>query len=229
MRSTGGGRKPRPSPLPPASSLVPWTTARVPLEWLAPAPAQVVLALVSVTAAVVALMAARRPAPGRVAAALGGGTAAVFLVLVAWFLPAFRRAQPNGPLTADVVRERTVPAGRRGRVVQRSRPRAARPALRRADRGGGALRSLGPGRVLASVPAHPRARGDAVALLPQLRADRELSRAARDRAHLRRSRRRGGAAAAGAGGQLRHRRPGRGDQEEEGPEAALRDEEAAGN
>jgi len=61
---------------------------------------------VSVIAAVSALMAARRPAPGRVAAALGGGTAAVFLVLVAWFLPAFRRAQPNAPLTADVVRER---------------------------------------------------------------------------------------------------------------------------
>lgn len=86
--------------------LVPWTTARVPLEWLAPAPAQVVLVLVSVGAAVLALMAARRPAPGRVAAALGGGTAAVFLVLAAWFLPAFRGAQPNGPLTADVVRER---------------------------------------------------------------------------------------------------------------------------
>ena len=86
--------------------LVPWTTSRVPLEWLAPAPAQVVLALVSVVAAVAALMAARRAAPGRVAAALGGGTAAVFLVLAAWFLPAFRRAQPNGPLTADVVRER---------------------------------------------------------------------------------------------------------------------------
>jgi len=86
--------------------LVPWTAARVPLEWLAPAAAQVVLVLVSVTAAVLALMAALRPAPGRVAAVLGGGTAAVFLVLVAWFLPAFRGAQPNGPLTADVVRER---------------------------------------------------------------------------------------------------------------------------
>ena len=86
--------------------LVPWTTARVPLEWLAPAAAQVVLVCVSVGAAVVALTAVLRPAPGRVAAALGGGTAAVFLVLVAWFLPAFRGAQPNGPLTADVVRER---------------------------------------------------------------------------------------------------------------------------
>jgi 4-amino-4-deoxy-L-arabinose transferase-like glycosyltransferase len=86
--------------------LVPLGTARVPLEWLASAAAQVVLVLVSVGAAVFGLMAARRPTPGRVAAALGGGTAAVFLVLVAWFLPAFRGAQPNGMLTADVVRER---------------------------------------------------------------------------------------------------------------------------
>ena len=86
--------------------VVPWATARVPLEWLAPAPAQVVLVLVSAVAAVLALTASRRPSPGRLAAALGGGTAAVFLVLVAWFLPAFRDAQPSAPLTADVVRER---------------------------------------------------------------------------------------------------------------------------
>jgi 4-amino-4-deoxy-L-arabinose transferase-like glycosyltransferase len=86
--------------------LVPWTTARVPLEWLAPAPAQVALALVSAAAAIVAVHAALRPAPVRVAVALGGGTAAVFLVLAAWFLPAFRNAQPNLALSADVVRER---------------------------------------------------------------------------------------------------------------------------
>ena len=86
--------------------LVPLAAGRVPLDWLAPAPAQVVLVVVTVAAAFLALMAARRPAPGPLAAALGGGTAAVFLVLAAWFLPAFRRAQPNGPLTADVVRER---------------------------------------------------------------------------------------------------------------------------
>jgi 4-amino-4-deoxy-L-arabinose transferase-like glycosyltransferase len=86
--------------------LVPLAAGRVPLDWLAPAPAQVVLVVVAVTAAFLAVMAARRPAPALVAAALGGGTAAVFLVLAAWFLPAFRGAQPNGPLTADVIRER---------------------------------------------------------------------------------------------------------------------------
>jgi hypothetical protein len=41
-----------------------------------------------------------------VAFALGGGSAAVFAVLAAWFLPAFRAAQPNQAITADVVRER---------------------------------------------------------------------------------------------------------------------------
>ena len=86
--------------------LVPLAAGRVPLDWLAPAPAQVVLVVVTVTAAFLALIAAWRPAPGLVAAALGGGTAAVFLVLASWFLPAFRGAQPNGRLTADVVRER---------------------------------------------------------------------------------------------------------------------------
>ena len=86
--------------------LVPWATARVPLEWVAPAPAQVALVLVSAGAALFALAAARQPTRLRVGVALGGGTAAVFFVLAAWFLPAFRRAQPSGPLTADVVRER---------------------------------------------------------------------------------------------------------------------------
>jgi 4-amino-4-deoxy-L-arabinose transferase-like glycosyltransferase len=87
--------------------LVPLAIVRVPLEWLPSGAAQVVLLLVSVGAAVAALAAVRSPAPGRVAAAFGGGAAAVFLVLAAWFLPAFRAAQPNTPLTVDVVRERS--------------------------------------------------------------------------------------------------------------------------
>jgi 4-amino-4-deoxy-L-arabinose transferase len=87
--------------------VVPWVTSRVPLEWLAPASAQVLLVAVAVAASVAALRAARRPTPQRIAAALGGGTAGVFLVLAACFLPAFRDAQPSAPLTADVVRERS--------------------------------------------------------------------------------------------------------------------------
>jgi len=86
--------------------VVPLATRRVPLEWLATAPAQIILVLVAVAASVAALTAVRRPIPGRVARALGGGTAAVFLVLAAWFLPAFRSAQPNRALTADIMRER---------------------------------------------------------------------------------------------------------------------------
>jgi 4-amino-4-deoxy-L-arabinose transferase-like glycosyltransferase len=86
--------------------LVPLATRRVPLDWLAGAPAQIALVLVSIAVSLAALDAVRRPAPARVAFALGGGSAAVFAVLAAWFLPAFRAAQPNQAITADVVRER---------------------------------------------------------------------------------------------------------------------------
>ena len=41
-----------------------------------------------------------------IATALAGGSAATFLVLAAFFLPAFRSAQPNATITEDVVRER---------------------------------------------------------------------------------------------------------------------------
>ena len=86
--------------------VLPWTTFRVPLAWLPSASAQVLLLLATAGAAMAALFAAYRPTPARVARALGGGTAAVFLVLAGLYLPAFRRAQPSGPLIADVVRER---------------------------------------------------------------------------------------------------------------------------
>ena len=83
-----------------------WVNTRVPTEWLPGAAAQVLLLGVGAVAAFHAFGAARRPSPRRIGAAFGGSTAALFLVLVAWFLPAFRSAQPNAPLTADVVRER---------------------------------------------------------------------------------------------------------------------------
>jgi 4-amino-4-deoxy-L-arabinose transferase-like glycosyltransferase len=85
---------------------IPWLAAHVPTEWLPGGAAQVLLLLVAAGSAVAALAAARRPTPGRLGAVLGGGAAAVFLVLGAFHLPAFRAAQPNLALTADVLRER---------------------------------------------------------------------------------------------------------------------------
>lgn len=86
--------------------LLPLGTRRVPLEWLAAAPAQIALVVACIAAAAVALWAARQPSPARTAGALGAGAALAFLLLAAWFLPAFRRAQPNEPMTEDVLRER---------------------------------------------------------------------------------------------------------------------------
>ena len=83
-----------------------WVNTRIPTEWLPGAGAQVLLLGAGAVAAFHAFGAAWRPSPRRIGVAFGGGTAAMFLVLVAWFLPAFRDAQPNAPLTADIVRER---------------------------------------------------------------------------------------------------------------------------
>jgi 4-amino-4-deoxy-L-arabinose transferase-like glycosyltransferase len=83
-----------------------WVNTRVPTEWLPGAGAQVLLLGVGAVAAFHAFAAARRPSPRRIGVVFGAGTAAVFFVLAAWFLPAFRGAQPNGSLTADVLRER---------------------------------------------------------------------------------------------------------------------------
>jgi 4-amino-4-deoxy-L-arabinose transferase-like glycosyltransferase len=83
-----------------------WVNTRVPTQWLPGATAQALLLGVGAVAASQAFAAGWRPSPRRIGVVLGGGTVAVFFVLAAWFLPAFRAAQPNGPLTADVVRER---------------------------------------------------------------------------------------------------------------------------
>ena len=85
---------------------IPWVNTRVPTEWLPGAGAQVVLLLVGAAGAFLAFAAAWRPSPRRIGAALAFGSAATFLVLAAWFLPAFRAAQPNRALTDDVLRER---------------------------------------------------------------------------------------------------------------------------
>jgi 4-amino-4-deoxy-L-arabinose transferase-like glycosyltransferase len=85
---------------------LPWLDTRVPAEWRPGLAAQALLVLVAAGVVLAAFRAVRRPSPRGILAALGGGTAAIFLVLAAFFLPAFRSAQPNAALTADVVRER---------------------------------------------------------------------------------------------------------------------------
>jgi 4-amino-4-deoxy-L-arabinose transferase-like glycosyltransferase len=78
---------------------------RLPAEWLPGPPALALLALVVATGAVLCLAAAWRPSPGRVLVTLPLVVAASWLVLVAFFLPAFVAAQPNRAIVADVARE----------------------------------------------------------------------------------------------------------------------------
>jgi 4-amino-4-deoxy-L-arabinose transferase-like glycosyltransferase len=86
-------------------ALAPLALARVEPEWL-PAPAIVQgTGLLAVAGALLLALAALRVSPGRTAATLGGVTAALFLLLGAVFLPAFRAAQPNAAIVADVTRE----------------------------------------------------------------------------------------------------------------------------
>lgn len=80
--------------------------ARLPGGWLPAGPARAALAVAAGLGSLGCLWAAWRPAPARVAAALAAPTGAVFFVLVAFFLPAFRAAQPNAAILEDVARER---------------------------------------------------------------------------------------------------------------------------
>jgi hypothetical protein len=80
--------------------------ARLPTDWLPRWPAQVALIGLGAAIALTAALAALRPSPARVAAVLAGGTAVTFVLLAAAFLPAFRAAQPNAEVVADVQRER---------------------------------------------------------------------------------------------------------------------------
>jgi hypothetical protein len=73
-----------------------------------PGPAVCLLfALVAAGSALACLVAAWRPSPTRVLVILAGTTWSVGLLLVAFFLPAFREAQPNRRLAEDVRRERS--------------------------------------------------------------------------------------------------------------------------
>jgi hypothetical protein len=77
----------------------------VPAAWLpGPAPRLALLAA-AVAGMAVAAHAAWRPTGTRVLYALAGTAGAVFVLLAAWFLPAFRGAQPNAALVEDVRRE----------------------------------------------------------------------------------------------------------------------------
>jgi 4-amino-4-deoxy-L-arabinose transferase-like glycosyltransferase len=79
---------------------------RIPTDWLPGWPAQVALIGLGAAVALAAALAAARPSPSRVAAVFAGGTAATLALLAGAFLPAFRAAQPNGAVVADVQRER---------------------------------------------------------------------------------------------------------------------------
>jgi 4-amino-4-deoxy-L-arabinose transferase-like glycosyltransferase len=80
--------------------------ARLPTDWLPRWPAQVALVALGAAVATTAALVSLRPSPARVAAVLAGGTAATFALLAGVFLPAFRAAQPNADVVADVRRER---------------------------------------------------------------------------------------------------------------------------
>ena len=79
---------------------------RVPEPWLPGPAARALLLGILVAGALALALAARRPGPTRTAAALAGSVAAVVLVLSAFFLPAFTRAQPGDAVVAAVERER---------------------------------------------------------------------------------------------------------------------------
>jgi 4-amino-4-deoxy-L-arabinose transferase-like glycosyltransferase len=80
--------------------------ARIPTDWLPGGPVQVALIALGALIALAAALAAARPSSGRLAAVFAGGTAATLGLLAGAFLPAFRAAQPNAAVVADVQRER---------------------------------------------------------------------------------------------------------------------------
>jgi 4-amino-4-deoxy-L-arabinose transferase-like glycosyltransferase len=80
--------------------------ARIPTDWLPAWPAQIALITLGAAMAFAAALAAARPSPRRLAAVFAAGTAALFALLAGVFVPAFRSAQPNDDVVADVQRER---------------------------------------------------------------------------------------------------------------------------
>jgi len=86
-----------------------WTAVRppaLPPRWLPSRAVCVAAAVVLLLAAAALVAAAVRPLASRVLGALAGATAALALLVNAFFLPAFARAQPNRAIARDVARER---------------------------------------------------------------------------------------------------------------------------
>ena len=79
---------------------------RLPEPWLPPAGARAAVAGLAVAGALLALAATRRPTPARSLGVLAGLTAGLFVAVSGVYLPAFRAAQPNAAIVADVSRER---------------------------------------------------------------------------------------------------------------------------
>ena len=80
---------------------------RIPDAWLPGALPRALLLLVAAAGAALLVAVAVRPTPRRAAVVLASLVAAAWLVVVAWFLPAFASAQPNRAIVADVARERS--------------------------------------------------------------------------------------------------------------------------
>ena len=79
---------------------------RIPDGWLPGGPPRGLAVAVVATGAIALLAVALRPTAARATAALATLVAAAWLVLVAFFLPAFAAAQPNRLIAGDVARER---------------------------------------------------------------------------------------------------------------------------
>jgi len=89
-----------------ATALAPLTVGRIPERWLPGPWAHAAAAGAAATAALALCAAALRPTPRRVLVTVAGTAAMLFLGAVLVFLPAFRDAQPNEAILADVLRER---------------------------------------------------------------------------------------------------------------------------
>ncbi len=85
----------------------------IPDEWLPAAGPRGLLVIVGALGAAALVAVAARPRAARVTAVLAALVAAAWLVLVAFFLPAFAAAQPNRAIVSDVARERQYRPGLR--------------------------------------------------------------------------------------------------------------------
>lgn len=77
----------------------------LPAAWLPGLDVQLLLRGLALSAGALLLASVVRPSPRRILGLLAASTAMLFLVLVLWFLPAFRKGQPNQAIVADVLRE----------------------------------------------------------------------------------------------------------------------------